>query len=93
MEKGSIEAVFLEISDDENSIEVVTSPRLLQKGGLQGSSSIQSQDTTRSCRTLSGDSPLPSQWTELERRKKFKEAAETVIDSEFAELDAWLDEI
>jgi hypothetical protein len=92
MGKRSIEAtLFFEISDDENSIEIVPSPRLSQKG----SSSIQSRDKecAMSGSTLGGDLSLPSRWAELERYKKLKEAADTVIDSEFAELEAWLDEI
>jgi hypothetical protein len=84
--KRSIEtALFIEISDDENSIEVVSSPRLSPKGGPQRTSSIGS--------ILGDDLSVPSRWSELERYKKLKEAANTVIDTEFAELDAWLDEI
>ena len=97
MEKRSIEAaLFFEISDDENSIEIIPSPRLSQKGGpRRSSSSIQSRDKEcpMSGSTLGGDLSLPSRWAELERYKKLKEAADTVIDSEFAELEAWLDEI
>jgi hypothetical protein len=98
--KRSIEAaLFIEISDDENSIEVVSSPRLSQKGGLRRSSSIRSQvkdvkfKNPAPSSTVGDDLSVPSQWTELERYKKLKEAANTVIDTEFAELDAWIDNI
>jgi hypothetical protein len=95
--KGSIEAaLFIEISDDENSIEIVSSPRLSQ-GGPRQPSSIRSQvkDVKNSMpgSILGDDLSVPSQWTELERYRNLKEAANTVIDTEFAELDAWLDEI
>ena len=96
--KSSIEAtLFIEISDDENSIEVVSSPRLLQKGGPRRSSSIQSQvkdvKHKNTVPILGDDLSVPSQWAELERYKKLKEAANTVIDTEFAELEAWIDGI
>ena len=96
--KRNIEAaLFIEISDDENSVEVVSSPRLSQKGGLRRSSSIRSQvkdvKLTPGGSTVGDDLSVPSQWTELERYKKLKEAANTVIDTEFAELDAWIDNI
>jgi hypothetical protein len=97
--KRSIEAaLFIEISDDENSIEVVSSPRLSQKGGPRRSSSIRSQVKDVKLKSpmpdsILGDLSVPSQLTELERFQKLKEAANTVIDTEFAELDAWLDEI
>ena len=96
MEKRSVEAaLFVELSDDENSFGIFPSPRLSQKGELRRSSSIQSLDKEfpMSGSTLDGDSSLPSRWTEVERYKKLKEDADTVIDSDFAELDAWLDEI
>ena len=92
-------ALFIEISDDENSVEVVSSPRLSQKGGLRRSSSIRSQVKDVKLKnpapgpTVGDDLSVPSQWTELERYKKLKEAANTVIDTEFAELDAWIDNI
>ena len=98
--KKSIEAaLFIEISDDENSIEVVSSPKLSQKGGPRRSSSIRPQVKDVQLKNpmlgsiLGDDLSVPLQWTELERYKKLKEAANTVIDSEFAELEAWLDEI
>jgi len=93
MEKRSVEAaLFLELSDDENSFGTVPSP---QKGELRRSPSMQSLDKEypMSGSTLGGDSSLPSRWTEVERYNKLKEDADTVIDSDFAELDAWLDEI
>ena len=97
--KRSIEAaLFIEISDDESSIEI-SSPRLTQKGGPQRSSSIWSQVKDVKLKnpmpgSIPGDDlPVPSQWTELERYKKLKEAANAVDDAEFAELDAWLDGI
>jgi hypothetical protein len=91
-------ALFIEISDDENSIEVVSSPRLSQKGGLRRSSSIRSQVKDVKFKNPApgstvDDLSVPSQWTELERYKKLKEVANTVIDTEFAELDAWIDNI
>jgi hypothetical protein len=95
--KRSIEAaLFIEISDDENSIEIVSSPRLSQKGGPRRSSSqvkdVKFKDSVPG--SILGDNlSVPSQWTELERYKKLKEAANTVIDTEFAELDAWIDYI
>lgn len=62
-----------------------------QKGGLQQSSnSIRSQVSGS---ILGDDLPATSQWTEWERYKKLKEAANTVIDAEFAELEAWIEEI
>lgn len=98
--KRSIEAaLFIEVSDDENSIEVVSSPRLSPKGGARRSSSIWSQVKDIELKNsvpgsiLDDDLSVPSQWTELERYKKLKEAANTVIDSEFAELEAWIDEL
>ena len=97
--KRSVEAaLFVEISDDENSIEVVSSPRLSQKGGARRSSSIWSQVKDVKPKNpgsiLDDDlSVVPSQWTELERYKKLKEAANTVMDTEFAELEAWINEL
>jgi hypothetical protein len=102
-EESSLEAaLFLEISDDENSIEISSSPRPFQKEGPRRSSSIQSRDKDDQLKyPMPGSSILggglsllsPPRWTELERYKKLKEAADTVMDSDFAELDAWLNEI
>lgn len=84
-------ALFIEVSDDENSIEIVSSPRpFSEKGGPRRSSSIRSQVSGS---ILGDDLPATSQWTEWERYKKLKEVANTVIDDEFAELEAWIDEI
>ena len=98
--KRSIEAaLFIEVSDDENSIEVVSSPRLSPKGGARRSSSTWSQVKDIKLKNsvpgsiLDDDLSVPSQWTELERYKKLKEAANAVIDTEFAELEAWIDEL
>ena len=99
--KRGIEAdLFIEVSDDENSIEIVSSPRpFSQKGGPRRSSSIRSQvkdvklKNPLSGSILSDDLPATSQWTEWERYKQLKEAADTMIDAEFAELEAWIDEI
>ena len=98
--KRSIEAdLFIEISDDENSVEIVSSPRLSQKGGPRRSSSNQFQvKNVKLKNPVSGsifgdDLPVTSQWTEWERYKKIKEAANTVVDTEFAELEAWIDGI
>ena len=79
--------LFLEISDNENSI---LSPGLLQKAEPQRSSSIPDKDvvTGSSCGDLSLPTPLNHH---LVRYKKLKEAAETMVDSEFAELNAWLE--
>lgn len=93
-------ALFIEVSDDENSIEIVSSPRLFsQKGGPRRSSSIRSQvkdvkvKNSVSGSILGDDLSVTSQWTEWERYKKLKEAANTVIDTEFTELEAWIDDI
>ena len=94
--KRSIEAaLFIELSDDENSIEIVSSPRLSQKGGSRRSSSQEVKDVKLkvSGSILGDDLSVTSQWTEWERYKKLKEAANTVIDAEFAELEAWIDGI
>jgi hypothetical protein len=99
--KRSIEAaLFIEVSDDENSIEIVSSPRpFSQKGDSQRSSSIWSHvndvklKNPASGSILDDDLPATSQWTEWERYKKLKDASNTVIDAEFAELEAWIDEI
>jgi hypothetical protein len=68
--KRSIEAaLFIEISDDESSIEVVYS-RLSQKGRLRQSSSIRSpvKDLKNPMpgSILGDDLSVPSRWTELE---------------------------
>ena len=95
-------ALFLELSDDENSIEIVSSPRLLTKVGPQRnmeSPSIRSSEMipdmdvkfkSMSSSSFGGDLSLPTHLNHLERYKKLKEAADTEIDTEFAELDAWL---
>ena len=100
-DKRSTEAVlFIEVSDDENSIEIVSSPRpFSQKGGPHQSSSIRSQvkdvqfKNPASGSVLGDDLSVTSQWTEWERYKKLKEAANTLNDTEFAELEAWIDDI
>ena len=93
------EALFIELSDDENSIEIVSSPRSFsQKGGLQRSS-IRSPvkdvepKISMSGSILGNDLSVTSQWTEWERYQKLKEAADTVIDTEFEELEAWINDI
>lgn len=96
--KRNIEApLFIEISDDEESIEVVSSPRLPQNGSPNFWPQFKAKDVKLKKpvpdSTLSDDLSVPSQWTELERYKKLKEAANTVIDTEFAELEAWIDGI
>jgi hypothetical protein len=104
--KRNIEAaLFIEVSDDENSIEIVSSPKFFSQGGQQRSSSIRAQvkdvklknpvsaSIPVSGSILGNDLSVTSQWTEWERRKKFKEVANTVIDTEFAELEAWIDDI
>ena len=94
--RGIEAALFIELSDDENSIEVLSSPRHSQKGGPRRSSS-QVKDVKPknpvSGSILGDNLSAPSQWIELERYKKLKEAANTVIDTEFAELEAWIDDI
>ena len=99
--KRSFEAaLFIELSDDENSIEIVSSPRpFSQKGGLRRSSSIRSPvkdvepKNSMSGSILGNDLSVTSQWTEWERYQKLKEAADTVIDTEFEELEAWINDI
>jgi hypothetical protein len=94
-------ALFLELSDDENSIEIVSSPRLLTKVGPQRnmvSPSIRSSEMIpdmdvkfKSMPSSSfSDLSLPTHLNHLERFKKLQEAADAPIDAEFAELDAWL---
>ena len=89
-------ALFLEVSDDENSIEIVSSPRLLTKVGPQRKVSLEMipdmdvKFKSMSSSSFGGDLSLPAHLNHLERYKKLKEAADTEIDTEFAELDAWL---
>jgi len=109
-ERNTEAALFLELSDDENSIEIVSSPKLSTKLGPprcnmnMASPSVQSSTMLRfrdvkfknpMSPTLPGSSsgrdlPLATPSVHLESYKRVKEAAETVYDSEFAELDAWL---
>lgn len=83
------------MEEDERSVEVALfletcSPRLSSKE-LRGSDSNRDKDKCSKSGSGSGsDSSLPRQSTHLERYRKLKEAAETEIDTEFAELDAWI---
>lgn len=93
-ERSNEAALFFELSDDENSIQIIPSPRLSQKIGPQrrnmsmGSTSSQSSKMLqeRDVKFKYPTSPPilsdPSTYHDL--------SLEATVDSELAELDAWL---
>lgn len=93
-ERSNEAALFFESSDDENSIQIVPSPRLSQKIGPQRRNKNMASTSSQSSKMLQERDvkfKYPTSPPILSDPSAYHDLSlEAAVDSEFAELDAWL---